>query len=211
MKKSLTIILLLLAATAATTAYSQDTITYYYTAEWKKATVNDSWTYYRKAYKENGQWIANDYYKSGKLQMTGTYKSILTEQKHGLFTYYYENGCKKAEGLFNRNIIDGEWKEWDDRGNLKVINTFAFNLIVDQKIYYENGTLQLHATFRNGREHGHWQYFDYNGLLIYEGNFSNGKKQGLWTRYFPDSPAMTQTFVRGKLRENMGLGMVIED
>jgi len=59
-----------------------------------------------------------DYYKSGQLQMSGTFTSKRLKKKTGPFTYFHENGNKDAEGNFNKDKREGEWI-WDHENGAK--------------------------------------------------------------------------------------------
>jgi len=51
----------------------------------------------------------------------------------GLYTSYYLNGNKKAEGLFNGNMRVGNWTIWDENGNILVEREYQNSFVFDQK------------------------------------------------------------------------------
>jgi antitoxin component YwqK of YwqJK toxin-antitoxin module len=63
--------------------------------------------------KMNGKWTY--YYENGKKWSEGYFKDGLEE---GLRTTYYENGQKRYEGYFIDGKKTGNWKFWDEKGNL---------------------------------------------------------------------------------------------
>ena len=53
------------------------------------------------------------YYPGGKIHVTYQTKNGLL---NGMYTCYYENGTKKAEGSYLDNQRKGTWKVWDENG-----------------------------------------------------------------------------------------------
>ena len=47
-----------------------------------------------------------------------TYKNgqLISEQKGNRLTYYYKNGKVKAEGIFENNLMQGEWIFYRETG-----------------------------------------------------------------------------------------------
>lgn len=66
-----------------------------------------------------------DYYKSGQLQMSGTFTSKRLKKKTGPFTYFHENGNKDAEGNFNKDKREGEWIWYHENGAKSSIEKFS--------------------------------------------------------------------------------------
>jgi len=67
-------------------------------------------------------------------------------------TYYYKNGKIKAEGPFNNNQMEGEWR-----------------------FYRESGQLWQIGNFQNNKKHGTWTRFDKNNQQEYHESFKDGK------------------------------------
>lgn len=76
---------------------------------------------YDEAVTMNGEW--KYYYQNGKLKESVHFKDNVED---GVFTEYYENGNKKAEGTYVpmtfgvevEGIEDGELREYDEKGQL---------------------------------------------------------------------------------------------
>jgi len=50
--------------------------------------------------------------------------------------------------------------------------------------YWYNTKLKLsQGNYQNGKKEGLWTYWHTNGRKALEGNFQNGKKEGIWTRW----------------------------
>ena len=84
-----------------------------------------------------------------------TYKNgqIISEQKGNRLTYFYKNGKVKATGIFENNLMKGEWI-----------------------FYRETGQLWQVGNFKDSIKHGHFIRYDRNDNVEYDENFENGKK-----------------------------------
>lgn len=201
MKNILTAALVLISLLS----FSQDTITKFYNGNWEEVSELSMAEYYRKAFKgPDGLWIANDYYISGKIQMNGTYKSLKSEVKQGVFNYYHENGEKKTECLFINDAYEGDMKRWDENGMLISLTTFKNGNALQEENFYANGQLKSKGTYKNNKLTGLWQYWDYKGKLILEGTYKNGERTGIWKRYLPDT-FVTYSYINGQLNQNLGI------
>lgn len=67
--------------------------------------------------------------------------------------YYYKNGKIKAEGSFENNQMEGEWK-----------------------FYRESGQLWQIGNFQNDKKHGTWIRFDKHSQQEYNETFNEGKQ-----------------------------------
>ena len=67
-------------------------------------------------------------------------------------TYFFKNGKVKAEGTFENNQMEGEWKFYKATGQLWQVGNFA-----------------------NGKKNGTWKRYDKNGELEYMENFKDDK------------------------------------
>jgi antitoxin component YwqK of YwqJK toxin-antitoxin module len=106
----------------------------------------------------NGPWKL--FYSDGKLRAEGAYKN---GKRQGPWTYYYKSGKVEQKGNYNEDLSGGEWK-W----------------------YYQSGALHREETYRKGREDGHSIEYDSLGVVIIEGDFIDGRKNGIWTQEIND-------------------------
>jgi len=67
-------------------------------------------------------------------------------------TYYFKNGKTKAEGPFENNQMQGEWK-----------------------FYRESGQLWQIGNLHNDKKHGTWTRFDKENQQEYHESFEEGK------------------------------------
>ena len=51
------------------------------------------------------------------------------------------------------------------------------------KYYHNNGKVMHEGNYIDGKSNGLWKSYDENGNLIAEGSFKDGKKEGLWNFY----------------------------
>ena len=73
--------------------------------------------------------------RTGAISTKGTYRH---GEQDGTMTTYHPNGEKLGEGTFVRGMHDGEWRIWDEDGNLKVIQVYDAKLggkLVNQKVF----------------------------------------------------------------------------
>ncbi|GAA4422776.1 hypothetical protein GCM10023188_00760 [Pontibacter saemangeumensis] len=68
-------------------------------------------------------------------------------------TYFFKNGKVKAEGDFDDDNMEGEWK-----------------------FYRETGQLWQVSNFTKGKKNGFWVRYDRNGQLEYQEAFENDKR-----------------------------------
>jgi antitoxin component YwqK of YwqJK toxin-antitoxin module len=183
---------------------AQDTTTFYYDSKWQLTQSKETASYYGKMWKNSqGTYTAFDYYMNGSTQMTGVYKSMKTKVKHGLFSYYTENGIKEVEGQYFENMEQGDWKYWDENGKLTGILSFKDGKMIREQIFHHNGNLKHTGSVKNGMKSGTWQYWDSNGRLIFEGQYLKGARTGDWNRYLPDT-TITVKYMKGILLEDTG-------
>ncbi|MBE0648889.1 MAG: hypothetical protein IH596_14050 [Bacteroidales bacterium] len=216
-------IFLLFLSFIASAVYSQDTITVFFDKDWNEITDKTEAIYYRKAFPEsNNGYVVNDYYISGKIQMTGLFKSKKLKVQQGFCTYYFEDGQKSSEGMYEKNKKvgewtywfedgkqksrgkfiankkDGEWNYWDEEGFLKDKECFTNGVIYSAEGFHVNGQKRYSGEYEYGRRQGEWTYWNASGRICYQGNFKNGLKEGDWIRYFSDS-SMTLHYTNGVL------------
>jgi len=97
--------------------------------------------------------IGKKWYPNGQLMEERAY---LKGAKNGLQTAYWENGAKKFEFIAKEDAYEGEFKEWNSKGNL---------------IHF--------AHFENGQENGPQKLWDEEGKIRANYVIVNGKRYGL--------------------------------
>ena len=159
-----------------------------------------------------GQFVNNEttgvwefYFESGNVKMRGVLRQ---NSNYGLWEYFYESGQKSMEGTIDNKKREGVWKVYYESGELKETGEYVNNNRSGLwETYYEDGakrgeieysedhgrfTEYYHSgkVFAEGpkagaRQVGHWRYYDEGGVLQSEGDYENGKKQGVWKNYYP--------------------------
>lgn len=132
---------------------SQDTIIIFYDQNWKEIQTIEKASFYRKFYKSDKIYVANDYYRNGNIQMTGTYTNKKGTFKEGFFKYFFENGNVKYEGSYQKNDQSGKWK-----------------------YYSENGTLDSEGEYVKGKKNGEWIWYSDSGKICAKENYIKDKR-----------------------------------
>lgn len=107
---------------------------------------------------KTGLWVY--YWENGNIKKTGIY---IKNKKFNEWKYYYENGSIQQKGNFNRNKPDGLWEWW-----------------------YKNGQKRRKEEYTNGRENGVVKEFDTSGVLITKGEYVFGEREGEWVYIIND-------------------------
>jgi antitoxin component YwqK of YwqJK toxin-antitoxin module len=165
---------------------AQNVITLYYDKDWKQTFDISEAAYFRKASQtDNNQWAVRDFYISGKLQMTGTYKTRKFETKVGRFIYYYMNGQKSSEGEYLNDKHEGLWTYWYENGNKSMEGKYKNDMKYDIWTYwYESGKKKSEGPIKNGHLNGYWVRWYENGSKQAEGLQVDGVNDGVWTFYY---------------------------
>ncbi|MDP4276801.1 MAG: energy transducer TonB, partial [Bacteroidota bacterium] len=98
-----------------------------YDSNWQPTTDKTQATYYRTSnFDSTGhRYIVQDYYATGQLYRTGTYKSLNPEIRDGVFIWYFNSGRKNKEISYANNVIQ-RWQVLNEKGEsqLAVVLTF---------------------------------------------------------------------------------------
>jgi TonB family protein len=179
------------------TALSQVVIdTMYFDRNWEQ-TAKEQAHYYRIISTDTAgefRFLVHDFFPSGRIQMTGTYKSIRPDNKDGHFIYYFETGQKQMDCHYRDNMYHGLCQEWFESGQMKVSQFFA-NDLLDGKFasWREDGTPRLQAHYSMGEKHGEFISYYSNGQQARRDIYENDKlvegkcftQKGRPTAYFP--------------------------
>lgn len=144
------------------------------------------------------------YWPNGKLKDRYTYKSGKAD---GPAEGHHDNGMLQFKGQFANGAAVGEWnyynrkgekevRNYDTEGKLDGENTFYHdNKIYTKNIYTKDALIGIVWYDENGNEINKFGSPDgnfdgkhnfYNGQLLSEGKYKNGKRDGKWTQYFVD-------------------------
>ena len=199
--------------------------------------LKDEWFLNGQKKIELGSMDSNRYFKytewreNGQKRIEGVY---LNDGKynfrHGLWTNWYKNGVIRSQIIYKYDYKVGECIYYKDDGSIdKIIN----ETFIPSVPFYDSESYLLGN--KNPANHfpedGHWEYngsftrikahykdWERDGLyterssdnnkLILQGNYKNGNKVGIWTRYHQDSklydastgiPYKTTEYKNGKI------------
>ncbi|QIE58709.1 toxin-antitoxin system YwqK family antitoxin [Rasiella rasia] len=193
MKNIFTLIFL----TSFSICFSQnDTI--FYDKDWK-VVIKEYASFYRPPVKKVGELFeVKDYYINGQIQSHGYSSSNTQDFWEGEVKYYYTNGSIQAISNYNKNQLNGYFKDFYESGELKGKFLYKDNVPYgDHEIYHKNGQLYAIKTFSNGLETGEIRQYFSNGNKEYIGQFDeNGLKDGLWQAWSPDGELTTRYYLK---------------
>lgn len=119
-----------------------------------------------------------DKYEEGALRIEREVLKMSDDQivNHGLFTEYYPNGQKFAEGTYKNGVHDGPWTFW-----------------------HPNGQICKKVTFKDGRADGAWEVYREDGTLLAKRAYKNNLREGAWFMYYDDGTTVRveDTYVDG--------------
>lgn len=194
MKSGLLIFLLLINTIGLYSQVFTDTM--YFDNAWEQTTEENAKYYRIISMNNSGDFLfhVTDYYLSGQVQMTGTYRSIRPDNREGQFTWYFPNGQKQQECEYKNNILHGLFQEWYENGQPKSRQSLYEGLLDGPiKTWKQDGTIQLEAQYSKDKKHGYFiTYYD-NGQMIRKDLYENGiliegqcfNRDGTTTEYFP--------------------------
>ncbi len=110
----------------------------------------------------------------------------------GAWRVYSRGGDVIAEGQFKRNQMVGQWRRYHNANSGGLFSTAPFN-------NYEGRFLSV-AQFEKGKLNGMWTIYDQNNQKVFEVRYSQGKRDGVATWWFPTATKMREaTFDNGLL------------
>lgn len=174
----------------------------------RNETKSKNFKYYRIAIEDSGLIKVIDYYRSGKIHMTGTYKSINFNNPTGQFFNYKKNGhilqqiiyeSFKYTGLLTQfknylNLIsplpdsNSIWINYRKGRTIWGIGYVSDSCSCKSRFLYlsKRGDLYFQMSFINNQSDGRYIHYYYNKVGI-NGQYKAGKKNGEWVFYDQDS------------------------
>jgi len=74
--------------------------------------------------KNEGKWVY--YYPSGELESEGNYKY---NKPDSIWVWYFPNGKVKEKGIFVNGLREGNWKMFDEAGNISMENEYSKGVV----------------------------------------------------------------------------------
>jgi len=152
-------------------------ISYYYNKSKK------SQGYYKRS-KKSGVW--NYWYKSGKRKEKIEYKNgvenviaawdkdgkPLVENGTGEYTGYFDNGVKKANGMYKEGKKEGVWEWWDEQGKPTTISNYEVGIRNGKTTFYSTAGRE-EIDYKNGLKNGDANGYDMNDDKTYYNIYRN--------------------------------------
>ena len=164
----------------------------FYDAHWKETQDTSSAKFYRIGQNDSiGRWQGSilDYFKNGTVQMKGTYSA---DMKNGIFIYYSDHNTYESAGRYEKELPIGKWENfhwngalqsevfygdetftgsvWDSLGNPQVINGNGKSIQ-----WYASGQVAEEGNYRNGRKEGMWYGFHQDGKPYYKEQYRDNR------------------------------------
>ena len=106
---------------------------------------------------------------------------------NGLGIIYWQNGRKRAEGLYKDGIQDGYYQRYYERGGIDWKGNFVKGVLDGEYVaYYENGDVWWMDNFKNGKLHGRSIIYHESGTIGVEEYYAEDKLDGKRTEYYED-------------------------
>jgi antitoxin component YwqK of YwqJK toxin-antitoxin module len=133
---------------------------------------------------KEGAWIR--VWPNGSLYYKGVFSN---GEPDGSFLYFYETGELMSALEHGANSITAihyrESGSVQASGNYIPANVSEDPLRDGEWAFFDENSLQRRLeTYSNGELDGEYWVKDYQGMLVEEGGYLSGKKQGLWTAYY---------------------------
>ena len=115
------------------------------------------------------------YYGNGNPKILGFHLDR-TRQKHGEWTYYFEDGKLKEIGSYKHGKREGEWKRYHENGKLSSSGSYKDGKEDGEfKTYWGSGELYKIGSYKDGKKVGEWKSYRQDGKVSKIGNYENGK------------------------------------
>ena len=136
--------------------------------------------------------VEKRYPKSGQLSVKG---EIRNGERHGLWTYWYENGQIREKLEYEDGIIVGKWTKWHENGQMAKeaeclqLDTLALTRKEHRKLSrrYGDGTSNVCARI------GEWTEWYDNGRWESKRQYRNGRPHGRHVSWCPNGQPKSQT------------------
>jgi len=114
----------------------------------------------------------NRWFETGRMQSQFEYKDDLL---NGVSKRWFINGNLQSEDTYQNNKLNGVSKIWDEKGNKIIEKTYKNDTLNGSyKEWYPNGHIKVDGANKNGKFEGEWLYYDYLGVVVGKGSFSEG-------------------------------------
>jgi antitoxin component YwqK of YwqJK toxin-antitoxin module len=134
-----------------------------------------------------------------KTQILYEFHQNIFGQLYGPFIEYRDNGNKHREGNYKKNLLDGDYYEYYHDGTLKIHAQYKEGLFWNIITYQdEEKTPFDFGDFKDGN--GNITIYAPEGQLRAEGNYVDGKPDGPWKFYSNAGYSHTDIYCKDNLK-----------
>lgn len=154
--------------------------------------------------------VINERYPDGKVKIRREMKQDEAGNyiRHGEWKMWDQKGNLVAEGTYKENERHGQWTRWYAANDAKLFSQAPYNRF--------EGPFVSIATFKDGKLDGKWSIFDGQQRLISEWDFADGLRDGAVVWYHPQGKKLEEiTYSKGLVDGHMkiwnGEGELVTD
>lgn len=104
--------------------------------------------------------------------------------KQGYWDKKYDNGKTEYEAYFIDGKPVGEYKRYNNKGDLTALLKFSEKSdSVKAKLYHTNGKVAAFGNYISKKKDSVWNYLDDSGICYLVESYNNGKKHGAFRKY----------------------------
>jgi TonB family protein len=108
-------------------------------------------------------------------------------KKKGKYKFYYPNGKVSSSGKVKNYHRNGQWKYYDENGNVVTIANFVLDTIHGKyDEFYSDGKPFIKGQYCMNKKCGNWKTYDMKGKVISDENFVDGQPNGIQRYWYPD-------------------------
>ena len=172
----------------------------YYDGQWKETDDLMSAKFFRVGQKDSlGRWQGSviDHFKDGEIQMKGKYRD---DMKDGVFIYYSNRRTYESAGKYEKEQAVGKWEN------------FHWNGALESEIFYGDNSFTATVFDSLGNQqvvngNGMSKRWYSSGQIAEEGEYKNGRREGLWYGFHPDG----KPYYKEQYRDNRLIQGASED
>lgn len=140
----------------------------------------------RREYDEKGNVVRSYIFNNGRIVGEG----IFTEagEQEGFWKEFYLDGSLKASGFYSKDKKTGHWQYFYPNGQLEEEGNYVNNRPDSTwHWYYQDGKPLRIEHFFDGLEDGKLTEWDEKGNIVTQGEYIEGKREGLWVYQVGDT------------------------
>ena len=141
-------------------------------------------------------------YNNGRYKYKG--EKFINEKKQGHWVWYFENGNKDQEGLYEYHFQNGYYCFYHETGHLETEMIMNYGKIQGvQRWYYEDGNLKAEVTKVDGLAEGTYTDYYPSGQIQWTCNYLNNEKDGIQANYHENGEFQSEVkYKNGKTAGN---------